>query len=149
MKRIIKKAGDVFEVPLSGGRHGYAQWLPDGTARVFKIATKTLLNVEQAIALPVAFRVMVARPSPGRHGWSKVGKAAIPSAYLEPQKYAKKDVLSGALTCYFKGEERPATASELRGLETLAVWGHPHIAERLEAIVEGRNSEFHERIRVV
>jgi len=149
MPRVVKKAGDVFEVPLSNGRHGFAQWLADGTARFFKKATKAHLPVEDVLALPVAFRVIVARPTPGQYGWRKIGKGTVPANCLEPQRYAKKDVISGALTSYYKGVERPAKAAELRSLETLAVWGHPHIVERLEAVVEGRKSKFHEQIRTV
>jgi hypothetical protein len=149
MPRVVKKPGDVFKVPLSRGRHGYAQWLPDGTARFFRKATKSELTVDKVVALPVAFRVIVARPTPSQYGWRKIGKAEVPTDCNEPQPYAKKDIISGALSIYHKGVERAATAAELRGLETLAVWSHPHIAERLDAVVEGRKSKFHEQISAV
>src|SRR5918999_5017800 len=113
MPRLVKKPGDVFEVPLAGGRHGYAQWLPDNTARFFKKATKSHLAVEQILDLPVAFRVIVARPVPGKYGWRKIGNAPIPAECVEPQRYAKKDIITGALRSYYKGVERPATAHEL------------------------------------
>lgn len=149
MARVVKKPGDVFEVPLSGDRHGYAQWLPDGTARFFKKATTRELTVKQVLALPLAFRVIVARPVPGRYGWRKIGRAPIPPQCTEPQRYAKKDIISGALTSYYKGVERPAKAQELRGLETFAVWSQPHIVERLEAVIAGRKSKFHAQIQAV
>jgi hypothetical protein len=147
MARIVKKPGDVLKLPLSiAGTHGYCQWLPDGTARFFLIRTKKELPVEQIIALPVAFRVVVFRDTPNRYGWSKSGKAAVPPEAASPQRYAKKDIISGKLSLYFHGHEKPATPAEIAGLETLAVWAHPHIVERLEAQLEGRESTFLKQI---
>ena len=143
MARIVKKPGDVLKFPLSAaGTHGYCQWLPDGTARFFLLRTKKDFEVEQIMSLPVAFRVVVFRDTPNRYGWSKVGKAAVPPEAATPQHYAKKDIISGKLSLYFQGKEKPASAAEIAGLETLAVWAHPHIVERLEAQLEGRQSKF-------
>jgi hypothetical protein len=143
MARIVKKPGDVLKFPLSAaGRYGYCQWLPDGTARFFLFGSTQELAVEQILALPVAFRVVVFRDTPNRYGWSEVGKAAVPPEAAGPQRYAKKDAISGKLSVYFDGHEKPATPEEIVGLETLAVWAHPHIVERLEAQLEGRKSKF-------
>ncbi|RQP25425.1 hypothetical protein [Piscinibacter terrae] len=150
MSRIIKRPGDVLKVPLSAvGLHAYAQWLPDGTVRVFLNASKSELSIGEVVLLPVAFRVAVFKDTPNRYGWSKLGNAPVPQEYSEPQRYAKKDVLSGRLSAYFEGKETIATAEELRGLETLAVWAHPHIVERLEAQLEGRESIFLKSLKVV
>ena len=150
MPRIVKKPGDILRFPLSApGMYSYAQWLPDGTALIFLTATASELLVASVVALPVAFRVVVFKDTPNRYGWSKVGKASVPDQYSQPQRYAKKDVLSGELTLYFQGSERPATAAQLQGLETLAVWAHPHIVERLEAQLDHRDSKFLAQIRVV
>ncbi|OOG52975.1 hypothetical protein B0E48_16745 [Rhodanobacter sp. C03] len=63
-------------------------------------------------------------------------------------RYAKKDILTGKLSSYFQGAETPATKDQLSGLETLAVWAHPHIVERLEAQLEGRESKFLKSVSV-
>jgi len=150
MPRIIKKPGDILKFPLSAtGQHAYAQWLPDGTARFFLAACTSEVSVDEVVALPVAFRVVVFNDTPNRYGWAKIGKAAVPGECTRPQRYAKKDSLSGKLSLYFEGVETPATAAELRGLETAAVWAHPHIVERLEAQLEGRESKFLKTIEVV
>ena len=120
MARIIKKPGDLLRFPLTKeGTYGYCQW-----------------------SLPVAFRVIVYRDTPNRYAWTKVGKAAIPEDYLHPQHYARKDAISGRLSIYFEGVETPATPAEISNLETLAVWAHPHIVERLEAQIYGGESMF-------
>ncbi|WP_367154739.1 hypothetical protein [Methylomonas sp. HYX-M1] len=150
MPRIIKKPGDVLKFPLSAaGHHAYAQWLSDGTARIFLAANIAELSVDEVMALPVAFRVVVFNDTPNRYGWAKIGRAAIPEEFAKPQHYAKKDCISGKLSIYFEGVEMPATPDELRGLETCAVWAHPHIVERLEAQLEGRKSKFLKSIEVV
>jgi hypothetical protein len=143
MPRIIKKPGDILKFPLSAdGHHGYAQWLPDATARIFLATCKEYLTVEEVLKLSVAFRVPVFNDTPNRYGWSKIGNGAIPDEYALPQRYAKKDCISGKRSIYYEGVETPATAEQLVGLETLAVWAHPHIVERLEAQIEGRESKF-------
>lgn len=149
MARITKKPGDLFKVPLSEGRHAYAQWLSDGTARFFRAAFTTDAGIDDILSLPVAFRVVVFKDTPGRYGWTKIGKAPIPPEYAEPQRYARKDILTGRLSVYFEGVETPATAEEVRGLETLAVWAHPHVVERLEAELSGRESAVLKRVRVL
>lgn len=141
MARIIKKPGDLLRFPLSeAGHHGYCQWLADGTARVFLAATAEELTAAEILSLPVAFRVWIYKDTPGRYGWEKAGKADIPKEFSQPQRYAKKDTISGALSIYFEGVETPATAAEVKGLEIAAVWAHPHIVERLEARLAGRES---------
>ncbi len=143
MARIVKKPGDILKFPLSDReQHGYAQWLPDGTARVFLASCESDLSVDQVLGLPVAFRVLVFNDTPNRYGWSKVGKGATPEAYMHEQRYAKKDSISGKLSIYFQGKESSATMADVTGLETLAVWAHPHIIERLEAQLDGKESLY-------
>ncbi|MES2999750.1 MAG: hypothetical protein V4787_03605 [Pseudomonadota bacterium] len=140
--------GDVFQVPLTPGMHGYAQWLADGTARFFLRSTGSALSVEEAISLPLAFRVAVFKDTPGRYGWSKIGKASISSDCLAPQRFAKRDPLSGALSIFVDGNEQPATPAEIEGLETAAVWAHPHLIERLNSQLVGTESQFLRSLRI-
>ena len=142
MARLIKRPGDIFSLPLSDGTLAFAQWLPDGTARFFIITSQSSLPISEILSSPVAFRVIVFGDTPSRYNWVKLGKAPIPPALSKPQRYAKKDSISGKLFMYFESVERPATLQELAGLETLAVWAHPHIVERLEAQLSGRESQF-------
>jgi hypothetical protein len=41
------------------------------------------------------------------------------------------DPIDGSFTIYHRGEMRPATEAECRGLETAAVWDEHHLMERL------------------
>jgi len=148
MARFTKKPGDIFSLPLSDGTLAFAQWLPDGTARFFTITSQSALPIAQILSSPVAFRVIVFSDTPGRYNWAKLGKASVPAALSTPQHYAKKDSITGELSMYFQSVERPATLQELAGLETLAVWAHPHIVERLEAQLSGRESQFLKSVRV-
>jgi hypothetical protein len=148
MARILKKPGDIFRVPLSGNRIGYAQWLPDGTARYFLAAHSSEASLSEIGSIPTAFRVLTYGDTPGRYGWVKIGKLPVPPEFSTPQRYAKRDSLSGKLSVYYEGEEKDATLAELKGLETLAAWAHPHIVERLEAQLDGRESAFLKSIQV-
>ncbi|WP_108094356.1 hypothetical protein [Pseudomonas sp. GV071] len=149
MARIVKKPGDLLIFPLSAeGKYGCCQWLADGTARFFLSASSQDFSPSEILALPVAFRVLVFRDTPNRYGWTKVGKGAMPDEFSSPQRYAKRNPISGAISIYFEGNETRATYAEVEGLETVAVWAHPHIVERLEAQLEGRESKFLRSVQV-
>lgn len=151
MTRIIKKPGDVFRFPTDGRCHGYCQWLPHD-ARFFAVSTTEELALDTITAFRVAFRVLVFRDTPNRYGWQKVGKAPVPSDCEERQVYVKQDCITKKITVY-RGElvsrdEKPATPDEIAQLETLAVWAHPHLVERLLASLAGLPSKYLESVRV-
>ena len=147
MSRSVIKPGDVLQIPLSTeGTYGYAQWLLDGTARFF-LYSGPVLPVDQVTKLPPAFRVVVFKDTPRRYGWTKIGNTDIPGEFSQPQRYVMKDILTGELSIYHEPgdgavEQWPATLQEVAGLETNAVWAHPHVVERLEAQLSGKPSLF-------
>ena len=147
MSRLVKKPGDILQFQLSEpGRFGYAQWLSDDSARFFLYGGPEL-DLEQVVQLPSAFRVLVFKDTPGRYGWSKLGKAEIPPEFSTPQRYVMKDILTGQLSVYFAPgdgsyDQSPANPEEVEGLETMAAWAHPHVVERLESQLSGRPSAF-------
>jgi hypothetical protein len=100
-------------------------------------------------SLAVAFRVLVFRDTPGRYGWVKIGNQPVPEAFATPQRYAKQEIGTGEISICYEGEQIAATAAEVQGLERLAVWAHPHIVERLEALLEGRESAYEKQLRIV
>ena len=48
-----------------------------------------------------------------------------------PPPTAVRDVISGAMRVYERGQMRPATEEEVAGLEPAAVWDRQHIVARL------------------
>ena len=98
--------------------------------------------------LPVAFRVLVFRDTPGRYGWTKIGVASVPADCNEPQIFAKQDPITKRISRYRAGEETPASYDEVAGLETVAAWAHPHIVERLLAQLAGSHSRFLASVQV-
>jgi hypothetical protein len=141
MPRITIKPGYIFRFPTEADRDGYCQWLPHD-ARIFLISTAEKLSPSAIVELPVAFRILVFRDTPGRYGWTKVGVAPVPDNYNEPQTFAKQDPINGKISKYHAGQETPALYSEVAGLETVAAWAHPHIIERLLAQLAGKPSKF-------
>ena len=113
MARVTKRPGDLFKVPLTNGRYGLAQWLPDGTARFFCKAFAHDESPPPVDSLPIAFRVLVFRDTPGRYGWVKVCNLPVPQAFSAPQRYAKKEIGTGEINVYFEGELTPATYADV------------------------------------
>ena len=148
MARLVKKPGDVFKMALSDTQHGYAQWLPDETARVFSAALDRDLTIDEIAGLPVAFRVLVFKDTPNKYGWVKVGNSPVPSECANPQHYSKQDPITGAISIYFEGHERTATYKQAAALEVCAIWAHPHIVERLNSVIGGSESSFLNSIKL-
>lgn len=135
MARIVKNPGDIFKFPICEGKHGYAQWLIDGTVRVFKGAFTDELSISEIIDYAIAFRVSVFKDTPRKYDWVKVGKAEIPDEYSNPVRfYYKKEIGTGDYKIIDMEEDTEvlATASEIEGLELWAVWAGHNISSRLE-----------------
>ena len=147
MARILKKPGYIFAFPTENGEHGYCQWLPH-LARVFRVSTTDDLTLEQILELPEAFAVMIFGDTPGRYGWQKIGSGPYPPQYEERPWFAKQDSITGRISRYRAGVEEPATYEEVRDLETVAAWAHPHVVERLLALLSGRESSFLQSVRI-
>ncbi|HEY1663805.1 MAG TPA: hypothetical protein VGI03_15415 [Verrucomicrobiae bacterium] len=147
MSRIIIKPGYIFRFPTEAGHYGYCQWLPHDV-RIFLISTTNELLPSSVVELPVAFRVCVFRDTPGRYTWLKIGAAPYPDECGEKQTYAKQDPITKKIYLYRDGQGIPASYAEVAGLETIAVWAHPHIVERLLAQLAGKQSKFLTSVQV-
>ena len=128
------------------GRYSFAQWLPDGTAIVFLVATAEDLTVEDVVALPVAFRVAVYRDTPKScYGWSKVGRCPVlqPNSCLTSTVCEKGPSFRSPLAFPIQGFESPVYGGPVcpRRHSDGPLFGRtfPHIVEppHLEAQLDG------------
>jgi len=147
MARIVKKPGYVFAFPTEEGQHGYCQWLPH-LVRVFKVSTNVDLALDEILRLPESFAVMIFADTPARYGWTKVGSGPYPERFEEHPWFAKQDCITGKITRYRAGIEEAASYEEVKDLETVAAWAHPHIVERLMADIRGEESSFFRAVSV-
>ena len=129
-KRIRPKVGDIFQIPLPDGRFAYGKVFRDASVGVYR---KTFTSpTKLPIKSPFAFIVGLYDDILKSGMWPIVGHEPFESEEDEwPPPSCIKDIISGAYSLYYKGEIRPSTEKECRGLEEAAVWDAPHVIDRI------------------
>jgi hypothetical protein len=85
--------------------------------------------------------------------WLVAGTIDLTEADLASPVFFKKDPINGALSIYVSdaesglSHERPATKSEIEGLECAAVWDPQHVEDRLRDHFAGRTNKWVESLR--
>jgi hypothetical protein len=152
-KRVRRRVGDILKINLGDGLHSYGQVAEDPLIVFFDGAFGEALSPEQAIALPVLFRIWVHNDAVKKGIWEVIGNLPLaPRNAVEPFFY-KQDAVTGTLSLYHSsfadtGWERPASATDCDGLECAAVWDAEHVEDRLRDHYAGRPNEWVESLRI-
>lgn len=152
-KRVRRRVSDILKINLGGGMHSYGQVADEPLIVFFDGAFTDPLLPEQAIRLPVLFRIWVHNDAVKKGVWEVVGNLPLaPENAIEPCFY-KQDVITGVLSLYHStfadtGWERPASATECEGLECAAVWDAEHVEDRLRDHYSGQPNKWLENLRI-
>jgi hypothetical protein len=135
-KRVRRREGDVLRIDLGDERHSYAQVAAEPLIVFFDGAYTEDLAPEQAVRLPVLFRLCVMNQAVTRGFWPVIGRQALAPENEQEPFFFKQDVVTGNLALYHSSFastnwEQPATLSECEGLENAAVWDPEHVLDRL------------------
>jgi hypothetical protein len=133
-KRIRPKIGDILQIDLGDGTHSYAH-VGDHVTIFYDYKDKEDLTAEEIVQLPIVFRVWVFDDVIRSGRWPRVCNFHT-DVLLEDPFFYKQDMISGELAIYHTSYadtnyERPATLSEIEGLECAAVWDWGNVEERL------------------
>jgi hypothetical protein len=152
-KRVRLRVGDILKIDVGDGLHSYGQVAEEPLVVFFDGAFGEALSPEQAIALPVLFRIWVHNHAVKKGIWEVVGNLPLgPENAAEPYFY-KQDAITGTLSLYHSsfaeaGWEHPASATDCDGLECAAVWDAEHVEDRLRDHYAGRPNEWVESLRI-
>lgn len=130
-KRIRVKQGDVFRIALPDGRFAYGRVYNDASVGIYRPIDS------EGTRPPIGSRDF--RFHVGLYdSVLKSGQCPIigrdPFANTEeswPPPYSMKDVFTGKFSIYHRGEIRPSTEAECRGLEQAAVWELGDVIDRI------------------
>lgn len=146
-KRIRPKPGDVLEINFSEQNHSYAHVSNIGSLVIFyDYKGQEQLSLDEIILLPIAFRVWVYSDVLKSGRWPRVGNIKSDILFENPQFY-KQDHITGTLSIYHDdyadtNYERPASLSQIEGLERAAVWDAQHVEDRLECYFKGEECKW-------
>jgi len=124
------KQGSILEITLPDGGVALCQMLVEPEFAFFSPSNRDEL----------LFRLWVHKSAYTNGRWKKIGNAEIPAYLSSEVPRFKQDAISGKLSIYQNGQERPATASECVGLERAAVWDAMHVEERISDYVHGKEN---------
>lgn len=136
-KRIRPKVGDIFQIPLPDGRFAYGKVFWDASVGIYRKVFDE--PTEPPIRSRFAFIVGLYDDILKSGVWPIVGHEPFASEEdtWPPPNYIK-DIISGEYSIYHKGEIRPSTKEECRGLEEAAVWDAHHVIDRIVRIAKTR-----------
>lgn len=153
-KTVRRQPGQIVRIDLGDGAHSYAQVLTEPLLAFYdRVYEGSGPALEEIIALPVAFTLMVMNHAVKNGRWPVVGRAPIPPALDWPPPFCKQDAITGELSIYQEipelapHYERPAAPAECKGLETAAVWDPEHVEDRLRDHFAGRPNKWVEQLQ--
>lgn len=147
VKRIRPKGGDVLQVNLNDGTHAYAQVSNiDPLVIFYDYNSEDDVPLEDIVKLPIAFKICVFGDVVRSGRWPRIGNLQT-EALNENSYFYKQDMISGALAIYHDdyvdtNYERPATLSEIQGLESATVWDWGSVEERLQSHFAGTEGDW-------
>jgi len=129
-KKIKPKVGDVVQIPLPDGTYAYGRIFKETALAVYKQRSKKP-NTPPA-SEDYQFVVGFNGGAVENGDWPVVEHRPFPDeeSSWQPPKYIK-DRISGKYEIYHKGQIRPATEEQCKGLESASVWNANHIIDRI------------------
>jgi hypothetical protein len=156
--RENRAPGRVVRINLGDGRCAYGRQLLSVSVEFYDRLGKAgeTASLSDVVASPVVFTVSVMDYAFRQHeGWDLLDVVPLPDEKRAAvERWAKKDVISGALSIYWEDHatgtygETPASLEECEGLEIAAVWDPEHVEDRLRDHFDGRPNRWVESMRL-
>ena len=118
-KKIRYRVGDIVTIPLPNKSYAYGKIFHDSTIGIYKLVTKTIEPVEKVMAREIAFYAGFFDTKILNGDWSIIGSQPFENdeAAWPPPKYIQDILNPEKYRIYDKGTMRPATETEIQGLE--------------------------------
>lgn len=138
-------SGSIVKIPLPDGTHTYGLLREEPLISVFDVRTVEDLAAEDVARRPVLFAVWVMARALGL--WPVVGVVTLSPAMKRAESFVKRDRISGRVSTYTEGRERPPEPNEPEMLEVAAVWEPEHVVDRVGDHYAGRPNKWAESLR--
>lgn len=138
-KKIRRKAGQVFQVPLGDGTYGYGQTTSYNCV-FFNCRDKgEIKELKDIVKQPVIFRVGVDHYAITDGIWPVLGVLPVAHYLEEEEDPYTYDSIKGRYVIWKTGTlQVPATPEEIYNLECFSSWGPEHVEQRLKDHFAGR-----------
>lgn len=144
-RRPVWHLGALVKIPLGDSFHTYGLLRKEPLISVLDARTDHDLDTHRLVERPVLFSVWVS--SRALVAWPRVGVVELPASMNRAEAFVKRDRVSGRVTTYEDGLERPARRDEVEGLEVAAVWDPAHVVDRVLDHYNGRPNKWAQSLR--
>jgi hypothetical protein len=134
--------GDIVKIPLGQGTHAYARVLAEATFAFYDSLATEELALERVVKMPILFFVAVMNHAIKTGRWPIVGHLPLEDGLRAPPKFIQDPLNLNSFSIYEHGQIRPASRSEVVGLERESVWEPEHVEDRLRDHYAGRKNKF-------
>jgi hypothetical protein len=146
MAKQAIRPGAVVQVPLGGTLAGYGQVVSKSEVAFFDFFTDHSDQPESALVVKnaVIFIIPVMSSAVKSGRWPVIATAPVTPTLQQPRQYFIQDKLTNELFIYESdtGATRPASFSQVRGLENAAVWEAEHVEDRLRDYLAGKPNQW-------
>lgn len=127
---IAKRMGDFLSISLDG-QFGFGRIVRDGFFAAYDLMAPVIPPITQIAQSKVLFIVPVNYNEYATRRWKVVGHEPPEDFLMQPQKFKRKDPITGKVDIYYEDEFYPVTDEDLDKLEVAAAWSADNIEMRL------------------
>ena len=131
------RIGDFLAIPLDD-KYVYARIVRNGFLACYDAKSPDILPLEKIVALSVLFIVPVNYDEYVTDRWKVIGHRPLEEHLSQPQKFYRKDIITGDIDIYFEGKFFPVTDEDVSKLECAAAWSADNVEARLRKHFAGR-----------
>ncbi len=146
-KRFV--SGRFVRIALADGSYGYGRLRESPIISFYDLRTEyPISDIEEVGTKPILFTVVVHKSVLTK--WEVIGKKPLEERMKDPFFQFWQDI-GNFRNCRIldnKGNTRPATPEECKGLERWAVWEAEHVEQRLLDTFMGRPNPHLEHMKV-
>lgn len=132
IKKQVKRPGDIFAIPLGGGRYGFACLFHHGLSGIYEHTSASIEDIPKNRRF--LFMTAIVVPAMNAEGWPVVGMDVVAkgkTTELPLQFIYDEDADTYCIYVAETGEKRPSSKQDCAGLEKVAAWGREHIVARI------------------
>jgi hypothetical protein len=133
-QHVKPKLGDIVRIPLRYGRYAYGRIYNDTVVGLYSCITKKPCSADEIAEKEIVFYAGVFDTAIKSGKWKIIGSK--PFAENEdswpPPQYIQDIINPDKYQIYYKGEIRPASPEEIKGLDRAVIYKPEQLVEQIE-----------------
>ena len=123
-KRVRPKPGDVFAIPITGGRYVFGRYLRDCGLAIYDYISEKIIAIEELKEVPIRFFGEIFTNALESGEWPRIGHipSETPNEDWKPPRVIEDILKPGTYSFIYKGNMRKATKEQIKGYQRHCMW---------------------------